>query len=218
MRVVLCQMKNGLPSFLALSMKPLLLSTSTSSNVSMSYLALQPSCQFWQSGHVWERRQRAFVDDPLLADLAPARHHGRVIHIGRISSGPSCVGQSCRSSPVGSRTSTGPTSRRGGIGNRRTRRSRARVGRILVQVAEMVLAELPGRVALRLQNCRDRHGLVRHADVGAGLADGGQAGADRQFAGDEIGATRGATRLGVVVGEQHAFARRACRGSASCRT
>ena len=46
MRVVLCQMKNGLPSFLALSMKPLLCSTSTSSKVSMSYLALRPSCQF----------------------------------------------------------------------------------------------------------------------------------------------------------------------------
>ena len=27
--------------------------------------------------HVRERRQRAFVDDLLLADLAPARHHGR---------------------------------------------------------------------------------------------------------------------------------------------
>ena len=39
MRVVLCQTKNGLPSFLALSMKRLECSTSTSSKVSMSYLA-----------------------------------------------------------------------------------------------------------------------------------------------------------------------------------
>ena len=38
-----------------------------------------------------------------------------------------------------------------------------------------------------------------------GLADGGKAGSDRQFAGDEVGATRRAARLGVVVGEAHAF-------------
>src|SRR5262245_36212937 len=47
MRVVLCQRKNGLPSFLALSMKPFECSTSTSSNVVMSYLAFwSPSCMF----------------------------------------------------------------------------------------------------------------------------------------------------------------------------
>src|SRR5215470_14604118 len=45
MRVVLCQMKNGLPSLFAWSMKRLLFWTSTSSNVSMSYFALRPSCQ-----------------------------------------------------------------------------------------------------------------------------------------------------------------------------
>src|SRR4029077_605611 len=39
MRVVLCQMKNGLPSVLALSMKSLEDLTSTSSKVVMSYLA-----------------------------------------------------------------------------------------------------------------------------------------------------------------------------------
>ena len=73
MRVVLCQMKNGLPSFLALSMKSLEALTSTSSKVSMSYLALRPSCQFCRSFMFGERRQRALIDDPLLADLAPAR-------------------------------------------------------------------------------------------------------------------------------------------------
>src|SRR3974390_116229 len=46
MRVVLCQRKKGLPSFFALSMKLFELSTSTSSKVSMSYLALRLSCQF----------------------------------------------------------------------------------------------------------------------------------------------------------------------------
>ena len=42
-------------------------------------------------------------------------------------------------------------------------------------------------------------------DLGARLADGGHAGADRQLAGDEVRATRRATCLGVVVGEQHSF-------------
>src|SRR6476620_9462222 len=41
MRVVLCQRKNGLPSFLALSMKSQEDLTSTSSKVVMSYLALR---------------------------------------------------------------------------------------------------------------------------------------------------------------------------------
>ena len=47
MRVVLCQTKNGLPSFLALSMKSLEALTSTSSKVVMSYLAFGVmSCMF----------------------------------------------------------------------------------------------------------------------------------------------------------------------------
>src|ERR1700704_210141 len=47
MRVVLCQMKNGLPSLLALSMKSLEDLTSTSSKLVMSYLALGVmSCMF----------------------------------------------------------------------------------------------------------------------------------------------------------------------------
>ena len=33
-------------------------------------------------GHVGEGRQRTFVDDPLLADFAPARHDGGVVRIG----------------------------------------------------------------------------------------------------------------------------------------
>ena len=43
------------------------------------------------------------------------------------------------------------------------------------------------------------------ADRRAGLADRGHAGADRQLPGDEVRATRRATRLGIVVREQHAF-------------
>ena len=75
----------------------------------------------------------------------------------------------------------------------------------LVLVAEVVLAELAGGVAHALERGRDRHGLRRNADRRAGLADRGHAGADRQLAGDEVGAARRAARLGVVVGEQHAL-------------
>ena len=44
-----------------------------------------------------------------------------------------------------------------------------------------------------------------NADVGAGLAHGRQARAQRDLAGDEVGPARRAARLGVVVGEQHAL-------------
>ncbi len=80
-------------------------------------------------------------------------------------------------------------------------------GQELVQVAQVVLAELAGGVAHRLQRRGDRRRLRRHADRRAGLADGRQAGADRQLAGDEVGAARRAARLGVVVGEAHALGR-----------
>ena len=76
---------------------------------------------------------------------------------------------------------------------------------ILVQVAKMVLAELPGRIAVRLQHGGERHGLIRQADVGSGLADSRQSGTQRDFAGDEIRAAGRAARLGVIVGEPHAF-------------
>ena len=78
-------------------------------------------------------------------------------------------------------------------------------GQELVAIAEVVLAELAGGVALRLERRGDGAGLGRQADLGARLADGGHAGADRQLAGDEVRATRRAARLGVVVGEEHAF-------------
>ena len=49
-------------------------------------------------------------------------------------------------------------------------------------------------------------GLRRHAHVGAGLAHRRHAGAQRQLAGDEVGAPCRAAGLGVVVGEAHACA------------
>jgi len=47
--------------------------------------------------------------------------------------------------------------------------------------------------------------LGRHTDIRACLANSGQTRADREFAGDEVRATRRAACLSVVVREAHAF-------------
>ncbi len=157
----------------------------------------------------------AGVLDLLLADLAPARLLGRVVRVGRPG-----VDHVARADLV--------LERRRVVGMARVLH-RVQVievaeelveavhrGQELVQVAQVVLAELAGGVAHGLEHRGDGRRLRRHADGGAGLADGGQAGADRQLAGDEVGPARRAARLGVVVGEPHALRRPACRGSASC--
>ena len=74
---------------------------------------------------------------------------------------------------------------------------------VLVQVTQMVLAELRGFIAERLQHGGQRHGLIRDAHVGSGLTHRRETRADRQLASDEVGATRRAACLGVVVGKQH---------------
>src|SRR5580704_19095059 len=71
----------------------------------------------------------------------------------------------------------------------------------------MVLAELPGSIALLLQRAGECRGFVRYADVGPSLTYRCQAGTDRQLAGDEVGSPRRAARLGVVIGEHHALRR-----------
>ena len=156
--------------------------------------------------HVGERRQRAFIDDPLLADFAPARHLGRIVGVGRIA-----VDQAARAVLVvvvlvdrervpvriGHRVEVVQISEE---------LIEAVHGReILVQVAEMVLAELPGGIALCLQSGGERHGLCRDANVGPRLADGRQPRADRQLAGNEVRPARRAACFGVIVGEHHAF-------------
>ena len=75
----------------------------------------------------------------------------------------------------------------------------------LVEVSQVILAELSGRVAHRLERGGDRRCFRGKADCRTSLADGGHAGADRQFAGDEVRATGGAARFGVVIGEDHAL-------------
>ena len=75
----------------------------------------------------------------------------------------------------------------------------------VVEIAEMVLAELPGGVALLLEQRRDGDDLLVHADRRAGKPDLRQAGAKDALPGDEGRAAGGAGLLAVAVGEQHAF-------------
>ena len=77
-------------------------------------------------------------------------------------------------------------------------------GQVFVQIAQMVLAELPGSVALGLKHRGQGDGLIRHAHIGSGLSHRGQTGADRQLPSDEVGAPRRTTGFGIVVGKPHA--------------
>ena len=92
----------------------------------------------------------------------------------------------------------------------------------LVAVAEVVLAELAGRVAAVLQQLGDRRVLgAASPRCAPGQADLGQAGADRRLPGDERRASGGAALLAVAVGEDRALPWRCGRcwacGSPSCR-
>ena len=69
----------------------------------------------------------------------------------------------------------------------------------------MVLAELAGRVALRLEQFGKRRVLLGKPFLGARQADLEQAGAEARLAGDERGASGGAGLLRVVVGEDRTF-------------
>ena len=75
----------------------------------------------------------------------------------------------------------------------------------LVAIAQVVLAELAGGVALRLQDFGQRRIGLLDAARRAGNADRRHAGADGHLPDDERGAARSAARLAVVIGEEHAF-------------
>ena len=75
----------------------------------------------------------------------------------------------------------------------------------LVAVAEMVLAELPGHVAERLEQIGERRILIRQPFLGSRQSNLQKAGAHRALAGDERGAAGGAGLLTVIVGEDRAF-------------
>jgi hypothetical protein len=47
--------------------------------------------------------------------------------------------------------------------------------------------------------------LIGHADIGASLTDRGEAGAQRNLSGDEVGAAGGTARFRIIIGEAHAF-------------
>src|SRR5690606_6705834 len=76
-------------------------------------------------------------------------------------------------------------------------------------VAQVVLAELPGRVAERLEELRDGRVLRLKADGGARHSDLGEAGAVAGLPGDERGASGRAAPLAVRIGELHALGRQA---------
>ena len=146
------------------------------------------------------RRQRTFVYDLLLADLAPALLHGRVIPVG----GPG-VEQVTRAIFFSLRFRHGRCKRilHGievvEIAEKLIKAVQRR--QVFVEVAEVVLAELPGGVAVIFERSGNGRGRRRHTDIRTGLSDGGQAGTLRQFAGDEVGPPCGTTRLGVIIGK-----------------
>ncbi|MNX32731.1 hypothetical protein D3C86_629430 [compost metagenome] len=78
-------------------------------------------------------------------------------------------------------------------------------GQVFIAVAQVVLAELGGVVALAFQGLGDGDVAVLQAHGGAGNAHLGQTGAARRLAGNEGGASGRATVFGVVVGEDRAF-------------
>ena len=78
-------------------------------------------------------------------------------------------------------------------------------GQELVLVSEVILAELAGGIAQRLEQVGDRRVLRSQALVGARQPHLGQPRADRRLPGDEGGASRGAALLAVPVGEHRPF-------------
>ena len=75
----------------------------------------------------------------------------------------------------------------------------------LILVAKMVLAELAGGIAERLQHLSDGWIFRLKSEIGAGHADFGQSGAEWILAGNEGGASSRTTLLAVVVGEGDTF-------------
>jgi hypothetical protein len=78
---------------------------------------------------------------------------------------------------------------------------------MLVKVAQMVLAELPGGIALLFQKRGDGDVLFLHALRRARHAHLAEAGAKRRLPGDEGRPAGGAGLLAVIVGEHDPFVR-----------
>src|SRR5215469_2913224 len=185
-RVGLSQTKNGFDCCLALSINAKALSRMTSSTVFHVVL------------DVWHRvrRQRAFVDNFLLADLAPAWVDRRIVNIaghgGHQVARPDFIQESrwvVAMERVLHRIEmiqiapelVEPVDRR----------------QELVEVAQMVFAELAGRVSHRFESVCDGDGLIGDAEWCSGLSDRRKASAKWQFAGDEVRPSGSATRLRI---------------------
>ena len=78
---------------------------------------------------------------------------------------------------------------------------------IFIAIAEMVLAELAGGIAERLQQFRDGRVFGMQSDRGAGHANLGETGSDRVLTGDEAGAAGRAALLAVPIGEGRSLLR-----------
>ena len=78
-----------------------------------------------------------------------------------------------------------------------------------VAIAEMVLAELSGRVTLRLEQVCNGRVFFRQPLLCPRQADFQQPGAQRGLSGDERGASRGAGLLTIIVREDRALVRNA---------
>src|SRR3954452_5996256 len=78
-------------------------------------------------------------------------------------------------------------------------------GQKFIEIAQVVLAELTGSVALRFERSSNGASLRRDASLRTSLADCRHSRADGQLAHDEVRSTRCTAGLSVVVGEQYAF-------------
>ncbi len=76
---------------------------------------------------------------------------------------------------------------------------------IFVAVAKMILAELTGGIAERLESLGNRDVAILEADRRPGNADLAEAGAQTDLPGDERGSPRRAAVLRIIVGKHHAF-------------
>src|SRR5215813_6764618 len=76
---------------------------------------------------------------------------------------------------------------------------------IFIAVAEVVLADLPGRISQWLQELGDGRVQLAQTDRSGRQTDFGQPGAQSVLAGNERGSPGGAALLAVAVGESHAL-------------
>ena len=192
MCVVLSQTKNGLPA-----------------SFGLLHELLRRRNEFVVAGLHALLGERAGVGHSLLADLAPARLLGRVVHVGRPGmhhpARPESIAEVREILFVGIVRHFGLFF---GVEMIEVAEElvEAVVGRKhAVEIAEVVLAELAGRIALVLEAGGDGHDVLLHPDRGAGDSDFGEAGAVDALPGDEGRAARGAGLFAVGIGEHHAF-------------